>query len=87
MGNHLLNMKGMLSKETSDFSTSLNIFTNPQERAKSDKVLTKICITVTGLPSVIIFTGSGLVEIIAPRLPPNLADAHLHLTAVQRLSI
>ena len=32
MGNHLLNMKEMLSKETSDFSMSLNIFTNPQER-------------------------------------------------------
>ena len=32
MGNHLLNMKGMLSKETSDFSMSLNIFANPQER-------------------------------------------------------
>ena len=32
MGNHLLNMKGMLSKETSDFKMSLNIFTNPQER-------------------------------------------------------
>ena len=32
MGNHLLNMKGMLSKETSDFKMSLKIFTNPQER-------------------------------------------------------
>ena len=32
MGNHLLNMKGMLSKETSDFKMSLNIFTNKQER-------------------------------------------------------
>ena len=80
-------MKGMLPKETSDFKLSLNIFTNPQERLnRSDKVL-QICITVTGLPSVIIFTGSGLVEIIAPRLPPNLADAHLLLTAVHRLSI
>ena len=41
-----------------------------------------ICTTVTWLPSVLIFTGSGLVEIIPSRLPPNLADAHLHLTAV-----
>ena len=55
--------------------------------AKSDKIFDQICITVPGLPSVIVFTGSALVEIIAPRLPPNLTDAHLHLTAVQRLSI
>ena len=39
------------------------------------------------MPSVIIFTGSGLVEIIAARLPPNLADAHLHLTAVSGSAI
>ena len=78
-------MKGMLSKKTSDFKMSLNIFTNPQERLNLIK-FDQICITVTGLP-VIIFTGSGLVEIIAPRLPPNLTDAHLLLTAVQRLSV
>ena len=86
MGKHPLNMKGMLSKKTSDFKMSLNIFTNPQERLNLIK-FDQICITVTGLPSVIIFTGSGLVEIIAPRLPPNLTDAHLLLTAVQRLSV
>ena len=40
MGNHLLNVKGMLSKETSDFSMSLNIFHEPTRTAKS-KVLTK----------------------------------------------
>ena len=86
MGNHLLNMKGMLSKENSDFSMSLNIFTNPQERLNLIKFRPNLhhCYWVA---SVIIFTGSSLVEIIAPRLPPNLADAHLHLTAVQRLSI
>ena len=32
MGYHLLNMKGMLSNETSYFKMSLTIFTNPQER-------------------------------------------------------
>ena len=56
---------------------SLNIFTNPQEELNLI-----ICITVTGLPSVIIFTGSGLVEITAQGLPPNLTDAHFLLTAV-----
>ena len=78
-------MKGMLSKETSDFKMSLNIFTNPKERLN----LIKFCQNLHNCywVAVIIFTGSGLVEIIAPRLPPNLTDAHLLLTAVQRLFI